>query len=127
MFYLSTAVFLFLRTSGLLARNHTLLAAVMTLGVAYLAIALVKFRRVNFIHTNLFRATGCLIYLCFVVSFFVEPQLLLKVTIVLLCLSFLESILIFLVFGESDPDVRHLRQLRRKLPGCEVASRGPRQ
>ena len=116
-FGLSTAYFLFTRMSTLHAVNRTLVAVMVLLGVAYLATALIKFGRINLVHTNLFRVAGASVYVCFVVSFFFEPLLLTRLTLLLFCLSFIESIYIFLVYGEVDPDLRYFWQARKKRMG----------
>ena len=67
LFNISTAFFLFNRLHDLRVQYQTLLGIMIVLGVLYLVTSIVKFSRVNFIHTTLFRIAGVSIYICFVV------------------------------------------------------------
>ncbi len=113
-FNFSTAFFLIYRVPRITQEHITLIVILALLGIVYFIVAMVKFGHVHFIHTNLFRAAGVGIYLCFVLSFFVEPIMFTRVVIVLLIFSFIESILIYLIFGEVDADVRYIARLRRR-------------
>ena len=113
-FNFSTAFFLMYRVPRITQEHIALISVMVVLGIAYLIIALVKFGHVHFIHTNLFRIAGVGIYACFVFSFFFEPIILTRIVIILLILSTIESILIYLIFGEVDADVRYITHLRRE-------------
>lgn len=112
-FNFSTAFFLFTRFPRISQEHMHLIIITFVIGIIYLVIAFVKFGKVRFIHTNLFRVTGVCIYACFVISFFIEPLYFSRIVLVLLKLSFIESILIYLLYGDVDPDVRHLIRAAR--------------
>lgn len=114
LFNVSTAFFLFTRLHELRAQYQTLLAIMIVLGIIYLVTSIVKFSKVNFIHTTLFRIAAVSIYICFLVSFFTMPVRLTQITIILLSVSLIESIIIYIIFGEVDPDVRTLREAWRR-------------
>lgn len=107
-FNFSTALFLVWRIPRISQEHVVLLAVLLMLGIVYLVLTAVKFGRFHFLHTNLFRAAGVAIYVLFVISFFVEPIFLSRIVILLLIFSFAESILICLIYGEVDPDVRYI-------------------
>ncbi len=113
-FNLSTAFFLVRRIPRISQEYIHLLTVLVLLGIVYLAITLVKFRRVHFIHTNLFRTAGVCIYVCFIISFFIEPIFFSRLVMLLLILSFVESILICLIYGEVDPDIRYITRIKNQ-------------
>lgn len=113
LFNLSTGFFLFYRLHELRALYRIQLIVMVLLGLVYLVVSLVRCSHLHFMHTTLFRLAGVSVYLCFVVSFFVMPIVMTHITIALLSIAFIESIIIYFVFGEVDADMRTFAEIYR--------------
>ncbi len=113
-FNFSTGFFLLYRIPRLTEEHIHLVVIIILLGAVYFLVTLLKCRKVQFIHTTLFRTAGVAIYVCFIISFFVEPIFFTRIVLLLLILSFIESILIYLIYGEVDPDVRSIADAKKE-------------
>ena len=121
-FNLSTGFFLFHRLHELRALYRSPLLMMVVLGVVYLVVSIVRCSRLHFMHTTLFRLAGVSIYVCFVTSFFVMPIIMIHITIALLSIAFIESIIIYFVFGEVEADMKSLIGIHRYTRDRDIQS-----
>lgn len=72
--------------------------------------------KIIMLHSHINRMNGVLVFFAMILSFFFDTTLLLRVIIYSYYLAFIESILIFLIYGNVSPDTRSIFDLRKK-PG----------
>ena len=112
-FYLATAFFLYYLFPDVITANFTLL--MIFFGVLFLSfvISFIKCGQPLLMHTTLLRYGAVLVYFLFIFSFFFDTTIFTAIIIVFYLIAFLEEILIFIIYGEVDPDTKHIFSLRQ--------------
>jgi hypothetical protein len=59
-------------------------------------------------HTNLLRVSAALVYFLFILSFFFDTEYFGTIVITLYIFAFIEEILIFIIYGQIDPDTKSI-------------------
>jgi phosphatidylglycerophosphate synthase len=98
-FYLSTAYFLYRLFPDVIMANFTLLMVFFGELALSFVISAIKCKKPLLMHTALLR---------FIFSFFFDTTLFTMIVIIIYMIAFLEEILIFIIFGEIDPDTRSI-------------------
>ncbi len=116
-FYISSAYFLnYLRPEVIAANKLYLIIFFSLLGFSFLLSGYL-FKRPVMMHTFLLRWNAVLVFLVIVCSFFFDVTLLTRAALLIYIVGFTEEVLIFLIFGNVDPDIKsifHLFAARQK-------------
>ena len=112
-FYLATAFFLHYLFPEVIMANFSLL--MIFFGVLFLSfvISFIKCGKPLLMHTTLLRYGAVLVYFLFIFSFFFNTAIFTAVILVFYLIAFLEEILIFIIYGEVDPDTKFIFSLKR--------------
>jgi phosphatidylglycerophosphate synthase len=107
-FYLSTSFFLFRLFPDVILSNFTILMIMFfEIGLS-LVISIVKFRKLILMHTFLLKFNAVMVYFLFIFSFLFDTTIFTMVVVLLYIIAFFEEILIFIIFGEIDPDTKSI-------------------
>jgi phosphatidylglycerophosphate synthase len=107
-FYVASAYFLYyLFPDVILANQNYLIAFFSLLGLSFI-ISLYLFKKVILMHTRLLRVSAVMVYLVVIASFWLDTVYFVRVIIISYFLGFCEEILIFLFFGNVDPDTKSI-------------------
>ena len=106
LFYLSTAYFLFKLFPEIIKANFTLLMIFFGELALSFVVSAIKCRKPLLMHTALLRFSAVMVYFLFIFSFFFDTTLFAMIVIIIYMIAFLEEILIFIIFGQIDPDTR---------------------
>lgn len=110
-FYISSAYFLyFLFPEIILANKYYLMVFFSLLGLSFI-ISGFLFRKPVMMHTSLLRFNGVLVYLVVIFSFWFNTTFLVRAAILSYLAGFSEEILIFIFFGNVDPDTKSIFHL----------------
>jgi phosphatidylglycerophosphate synthase len=116
-FYISSAYFLnYLRPEVIAANKLYLIIFFSLLGFSFLLSGFL-FKRPVMMHTFLLRWNAVLVFLIIVCSFFFDVTLMTRAALLIYIVGFTEEILIFLIYGNVDPDTKsifHLYAARQK-------------
>ena len=107
-FYLSTSFFLFRLFPDVILSNFTILMIMFCEIGLSIIISLIKCRKLILMHTFLLKFNAVMVYFLFIFSFFFDTTIFTMVVILLYIIAFFEEILIFLIFGEIDPDTKSI-------------------
>lgn len=111
-FYLSSAFFIYYLFPYVIDANFTLLMVFFGVLILSFGISVVKCRKPLLMHTTLLRFSAAMVYFLFICSFFFDTSYFATIVIVLYLLAFLEEILIFIIYGEVDPDTKSIFVLK---------------
>ncbi len=116
-FYISSAYFLnYLRPEVIAANRLYLVIFFSLLGFSFLLSGYL-FKRPVMMHTIILRWNAVLVFLAIVGSFFFDVTLLTRAALIIYVVGFTEEIMIFLFFGNVNPDTKsilHLFAARQK-------------
>lgn len=112
-FYLSSAFFIYYLFPGVITSNFILLMIFFGLLVLSFIISAIKCGKPLLMHTTLLRFSAAMVYFLFIVSFFFNTVYFGTIVIVMYIIAFLEEILIFIIYGEIDPDTETILKLLR--------------
>ena len=113
-FYLSTAYFIWLLYADYLRPNLTLLYVFFGVLALSFVVSGIKCRKPLLMHTFLLKLVAVLVYALVVLSYFLNTTIFVTVIISIYIAGFVESILIFLIYGEVDPDSPFIFKIRPK-------------
>lgn len=113
-FYLSTAYFIWLLYADYLRPNLTLLYIFFGILGSSLLISGIKCGKPILMHCFLLKLSAVLVYALVILSYFVNTTIFVTVILVIYSIAFIESILIFLIYGEVDPDSPFIFKIRPK-------------
>jgi phosphatidylglycerophosphate synthase len=113
-FYLSTAYFIWLLYADYLRPNLTLLYVFFGFLASSLIVSGIKCGKPMLMHTFLLKLVAVLVYALVILSYFLNTTIFITVIISIYILGFVESILIFLIYGEVDPDSPFIFKIRPK-------------
>jgi cardiolipin synthase (CMP-forming) len=110
-FYISSAYFLnYLRPEVIAANKIYLIVFFSLLGFSFLLSGLL-FKRPVMMHTIILRWNAVMVFMIIVCSFFFDVTLMTRAAILIYMVGFTEEILIFLLFGNVDPDTKSILHL----------------
>ena len=117
LFYVSSAYFLTdLQPGAITANKLYLIIFFSLLGFSFLLSAYL-FKRPVMMHTFILRWNAVLVFLIIVCSFFFDVTLMTRAALLIYIVGFTEEIMIFLLYGNVDPDTKsilHLYAARQK-------------
>jgi len=116
MFYLSSAYFAYHFFRAELMWNFELLMLFFAIFFLSFIVSAIRFGKPMLMHTNLLRFNAVLVYLTIIFGFFLGgfTKYLIFTVLLIYLVAFTEEILIFMIYGEVDPDVRFIWHLMRK-------------
>jgi len=112
-FYLSSLVFIHILFPEIIRLNHTLLLIFYVMFSMSFVVSWLKLGKPVVMHTQLLRLNGVLVYLVTALSFFFLEHTIYVASVVLVIyfVALTEEILIFLFFGNVDPDTKSIFHL----------------
>lgn len=112
-FYISSAYFLYyLQPEAIAANNIYLVVFFSLLGFSFI-LSGILFHRPVMMHTFILRMNAVLVFLIIVISFWFDTTLFVRLVILIYIIGFIEEILIFIIFGNVDPDTKSILHLTR--------------
>lgn len=105
-FYLASAFFLYYLFPDVINSNSTLLMIFFGVLILSFVISFIKCNKPLLMHTTLLRLGAVLVYFLFIFSFFFDTTYFTTIVILFYYIAFLEEILIFVIYGEVDPDTK---------------------
>ena len=120
-FYLASAWFLYKLFPEFLAPNASLLKVFLVLFVLSFIISGILCKKPIMMHTFLLKLNGILVYFLILISHFTDTTLLVTFILVVYLVGFVEEIIIFIKYGEVDPDTPTLFALIKKDDGLKPA------
>jgi len=110
-FYISSAYFLnYLRPEVVAANKTYLIVFFLLLGFSFLLSGLL-FKRPVMMHTFILRWNAVMVFLIIICTFLFDVTLMTRLTLLIYIVGFTEEILIFLLFGNVDPDTKSILHL----------------
>lgn len=110
-FYIASAYFLYYLFPGVILANQNYLISLFSLlGLSFI-ISLYLFKKVVIMHTRILRLSAVMVYLVVITSFWLDTVYFVRIIIITYFLGFCEEILIFLFFGNVDPDTKSIFRL----------------
>ena len=110
-FYISSAYFLnYLFPEVIAANSIYLIVFFSLLGFSFILSAIL-FRRPVMMHTFILRWNAVLVFMAVVGSFWFDTTLFVRMVILIYMVGFTEEILIFIFFGNVDPDTKSILHL----------------
>ena len=112
-FYISSAYFLYyLQPEAIAANNIYLIIFFSLLGFSFI-LSGILFRRPVMMHTIILRMNAILVFMVIISSFWFDTTLFVRLVILIYIIGFIEEILIFIIFGNVDPDTKSILHLAR--------------
>ncbi len=108
LYFLGSAVFIYVLAKDALLENIWYLAAILVLLVTEVIISSIKFKKPLFIHTILAKFSAFMVFLTVLMMAITQINTLLLVTILVYGVSFTENILIFIIKGEVPVNYKGL-------------------
>jgi phosphatidylglycerophosphate synthase len=112
-FYVSTAWFVHRLFPHYLGPNNNLMIAFFAIFFLSFAVSWVRCGKPIMMHTFLLKLNGVMVYLLVIASFFVDTTGFIALIFAIYLLGFTEEIVIFLKYGEVDPDTPTLWHLMK--------------
>ncbi len=113
-FYISSAYFLnYLFPEIILANRIYLIVFFSLLGFSFILSAIL-FKKPVMMHTFLLRMNAVLVFLVVITSFWLDTTYFTRAVIIIYLIGFTEEILIFLIYGNVDPDTKSIFHLIKK-------------
>jgi phosphatidylglycerophosphate synthase len=110
-FYISSAYFLnYLRPEVIAANKVYLIVFFSLLGFSFL-LSGIMFKRPVMMHTFILRWNAVLVFMIIVCSFFFDVTIMTRLALLIYMAGFTEEILIFILFGNVDPDTKSILHL----------------
>jgi phosphatidylglycerophosphate synthase len=113
-FYLSCAWFLYRLYPHYLEPNNQLLFVFFGLLALSFLISGILLKKPILMHTFLFKLNAVLVYLLIIFSYFTNTTYFIAFILVVYIIGFIEEIIIFIKYGEVDPDTMSVFSLRTK-------------
>ncbi len=113
-FYISSAYFIHKLYPDYLTPNRWLLIAFFVIFGLSLVVSSILCKKPIMMHTAVLKLNALLVYVLIIVSFFVNTTWFISVILVLYFIAFVEEIIIFIKYGEVDPDTLSVFMLKKK-------------
>ncbi len=114
IFYLSSPFFLFHFQRAAIMNNFELLMGFFAIFILSFIVSAVRLKKLVIMHTNSLRLAATMVYFTVIFSFLIDGTPLVFLTLLVYYVGFTEEILIFIFYGDVDPDVRYIWWLMRK-------------
>ena len=108
IFYLSSAFFLYHFHESYIMNNYTLLMGFFCIFILSFIVSAIRLKKLVVMHTNILRLAATMVYFTVIFSFFINGTYLVTLTLITYYIGFTEEILIFIFYGDVDPDIRYL-------------------
>lgn len=112
-FYVSTAWFIYKLYPAYLTPNSTLLIVFFSLFFLSFVVSGIWCKKPIMMHTFLLKLNGVLVYLLVILSYFFNTTSFITVILVIYIIGFIEEMIIFIRFGNVDPDTWSLFHLMK--------------
>jgi cardiolipin synthase len=113
-FYISSAYFLYRLFPEYLEPNQLLLLLFFGLLFLSFIVSAILCKKPIMMHTTLLRLNGVLVYALIIFSFFFNTTLFVSAILIIYFIGFTEEIIIFIKYGEVDPDTPTIFSLSDK-------------
>jgi len=120
-FYLASAWFLYKLFPEFLAPNAPLLRVFFVLFALSFVVSGILCKKPIMMHTFLLKLNGILVYFLILISHFTDTTLLVTFILIIYLVGFVEEIIIFIKYGEVDPDTPTVFALMKKDDGLKPA------
>ncbi|MFO7952140.1 MAG: CDP-alcohol phosphatidyltransferase family protein [Bacillota bacterium] len=110
-FYISSAYFLYLLQPEAVAANTIYLVVFFSLLGFSFILSGILFRKPVMMHTMILRKNAVMVLFILVASFWIDTTLLVRLVVIIYIIGFIEEILIFIFFGNVDPDTKSIFHL----------------
>ncbi len=114
LYYLASGYFLFALYKSYLIPNiipFIILLVVVAITFTYSGF---KFKKVNLLHTILQKACGLSVFSLLILSHFFDTTIFILIVIIVYIIAFLEELLIFIKYGEVDPNTTSIFKILPK-------------
>ncbi len=111
LFYISTVYFLYYLFPDIILNNKYYVVFIFSLLGLSLLISCWLFRKPVLLHTRVLRFNAVMVYLLVIASFWLDTTLFVRAIIFSYSLGITEQILIFIFFGNVDPDTKSIFHL----------------
>ncbi len=111
-FYLGSAYFLYVLYTPYIVANAVFFYVFFGMLAIYLFSPLVLFRKPLMMHTKLLKLGAVLVYFLVIMSFFFDTTWVVRGILFFYYVAFSEAVLMFLIYGEVDPDTPSIFSLR---------------
>lgn len=112
-FYISSAYFLNFLVPEVIAANRVYLIVFFSLLGFSFILSGILFRRPVMMHTIILRWNAVLVFFVVVTSFWFDTTLFVRIVVLIYIVGFIEEILIFIFYGNVDPDTKSIVHLLR--------------
>ncbi len=106
--YLSTAYFIYKLYPEQIIPNLPLLWALIAMIILSLIVSWIKMKKIVMMHTWLLKLPSALLFVYVLFSYFYDTPIALGLVIVVYMLGFIESIIIFIKYGDVNPDSKSM-------------------
>jgi CDP-diacylglycerol--glycerol-3-phosphate 3-phosphatidyltransferase len=113
VFYISTAAFSYILFPEIITNNLGIILVFFSILILSFIISFIKIGKPQLLHTLVLKFNAVLLYFIFISSFFFNTTILVKILIVIYYIGFAEEILIFILYGDVDPDTKSLWHLMK--------------
>jgi phosphatidylglycerophosphate synthase len=110
-FYISIVWFLYELFPHVLDANLIILGIAFIVYFASFLVSLIKCGKPIMMHTTLLRFNAVNVYLMVILSFFMDTSLYLTIILIIFMIGFIEEIIIFIKFGQVNPDTKSIFSL----------------
>ncbi len=111
LFYISSAYFLYLLQPETIAENTIYLVVFFSLLGFSFILSGILFRKPVMMHTMILRWNAVMVFFIIVASFWIDTTILVRLVVIIYIIGFTEEILIFIFFGNVDPDTKSIFHL----------------
>jgi CDP-diacylglycerol--glycerol-3-phosphate 3-phosphatidyltransferase len=114
VFYISTAAFSYILFPHIITNNWTLILLFFLVLILSFIISLILIGKPKLLHTIVLKFNAVLVYFTFILSFFFDTTMLVKIILIIYYIGFAEEILIFIFYRDVDADTKSLLSLIKK-------------
>jgi len=112
-FYLSTAFFLYKIFPEVITPNLTFLWIVLSLFAITLIYSSIMFKKPILMHTQVLRFAAVMVGISMLSAFFISTPYIITFTLFCYLIGFSEELLIFIIYGDVDPDTKWITDLKK--------------
>ncbi|MCK5811579.1 MAG: CDP-alcohol phosphatidyltransferase family protein [Clostridiales bacterium] len=114
-FYIASAYFLSTLYPAYLSPNSTLLIIFFSILLLSFIVSAILCKKPIMMHTSLLRFNAVLVYLVVILSYFMNTTYFIAGILILYLIAFTEEIIIFIKYGEVDPDSKSIFHIQEKV------------
>jgi phosphatidylglycerophosphate synthase len=106
--YISNAFFLYRLYPEFLEPNFLILIIFFIVFFTSFIVSYIKTKKLIMMHTSLLRYNAVLVYFLIISSYFINTSLFVAIVLSIFIIAFIEEIIIFIKFGQVDPDTKSI-------------------